>query len=467
MKLRRMSRRRVRWLGLLGIALGLLAGLWWYYTPRQLRVIARFSHPGHEQRGYLGVYPGMPHVISTAAGLLIDEMPDSGATPNELPLSVTLRDWDGRERWRVEIPGYLPSSQIKASPDGRTLAMLHGDNPGLSMVFWHDGKRTGKTFLPAEMRLYGTFPLELLAVTDAGQAWCRIPYRRDPLVVVDAHGLVARGTAPAPTGSGKRKMTQCYVSPDGTVMATTGRDSKRKPLLEYSTLTIRNGRVVANPRYTLHDSLLTMREQGTLFCNSGDVYGPEGRLLKGKGDPIPSNTINIGVDFFQTITDGIAIQREGEEVFVFPPRARQCWNIPRWADVEDATASRDGQFAFTFETGTRRMPRMLQPFADRSYRLTEWWQRQSSTPRLTVYQSPGRQQARMELHPAGNNKSLFTIAGAEAEYFDGLFLSPDGRRAVTLFTGPESNRRSKISTLPIEKPRRDERPRREFVVLGW
>jgi len=331
--------------------------------------------------------------------------------------------------------------------------MLRSDNPGLSLVFWRDGKRTGKTFLPVEMQQYGTFPQQLLTVTDAGQAWCLIPYRRDPLVVMDAHGLVARGAVPPPPLCGSAR--QAYISPDGTVMVTTGLEGKGKPLLEYSTLAIRGGRVLATPRYSAQDSPLSLRGPGTLYGISGDVYGSAGRLLKGKQEYDPWLSIDGYIP--PSLTDTTGVQCVREEAYVFPPTARQCWRIQRMGSVQDATANRDGQFAFTFEGG-RPMPRLLAALARRVSPVEKLWQRRQPVAQLAVYQAPGRRRAQMML-PPGTDGHYFNLDGLNANRVDGLFLSPDGRRAVVMLTQPRSRRaRHDLSS------RNDER---NFVVLGW
>jgi len=133
-RIRRMSWKRLRWLGLLGVMLGLLAGLWWHYAPRTLRVVARFSYALPEyERGHGLFFHEKLDPVST--GMLIDAYFSYSGTWVPFDETLTFRDWDGNTRWQLAVPPFF-FPVVATSPDGRWVAILRDRR----IEIWHDGQ---------------------------------------------------------------------------------------------------------------------------------------------------------------------------------------------------------------------------------------------------------------------------------------------------------------------------------------
>lgn len=457
-RLHRMGWGRLRWWGLLGVVLGILAGVWWWNTPRTLRVVARFS--AFPPDGYNDGWNNI--TVVTPGGLVIDETDQRGHRWRfnlHAERWVSLHDWEGRLRWRVSLPPLWP---FAVSPDGRILVALGtGKQPGVwdAPYFWRDGQPIGM-HLPPPLEIakaqhaYGMVaggggvdisghPSHLV-VTNMGRAW--IIRRDDPtaeITVVDAYGIVATGYYDKPLGWSSQNTPQLeglcrYIALDGSALVTQKVDQKGIPKLEYASLAVHERQVVVTPRYLVQQEASKLDEQGRLYCQSGDIYGPQGRLFK--------QSLYPGSHFFgPSWQDFSPIYCTDQGSSIIHQNILSTWYIPQQVNRKRITASTDGQYALAYGAWDSSMPPILRYVSSNVPRFGELWrQYHSSSSRLAIYQAPGRLRAFLDI-PVGNKvwAPLFTTGNS----FEGLFLSPNGRRAVLQSFGKGE--------------------RREFIVLGW
>jgi len=228
-------------IGLVFLALALLGGGWWFSRPKPLRLAALLPHEG----------------------LLFGPV-SSGFLTSDHPYRYRFREWDGRERWRVQAPsfhfsGRNPQEEAMRSvfwhpgawalsADGRRFALAVPSGPQLRLMVWQDGRREADAAIPMTGAVYdaaNAYRVALALAAD-GTVLCAIPTDTScRLYAARGDRLIARGTYAYAFKPIRRNSHRVALLPDLGLLAATNEHD-----FDVADLTVAGGAIRCTHRCT-------------------------------------------------------------------------------------------------------------------------------------------------------------------------------------------------------------------------
>ncbi|HEY3417918.1 MAG TPA: hypothetical protein VGM23_13630 [Armatimonadota bacterium] len=402
-----------------------LGGWAWLTRPETLRLVQTLPLASGEmlKNGH-----GGPAFFGQPGGLYLrlDVAPTQARVK---PETITLIGWDGQPRWRVvtAVDFGLPSKLIDnisyrldftfpevvysarqdeygsravaLSPDGHVFAQAQIFGNCWQVESWRDGRLLGRARVSPRAR-YQPYPM--IQATNSGRIWV-YDRKSSPCKLWAIDGARVSGGHYIPTFS-----TTCEyehaVSPGGAYLLCDCGVS-----LEYVTLQVRNGRVLATRRYILnhlnqqHQWLDDTRALGY----AGSLIGPDGLIHDRQGwhgdDYHGAGQITRAVQYM--------IEKDDTRMRIYRLPPEQPWVVPLnpHREITDRYCLAD-RSAVLFQERSFKLPRMLwslQRLNAVNNLLNRW-------PRLALYTAPGKLRA--------------VLPGV----YQTFALSPDGHRVAVL-----------------------------------
>ena len=374
-----------------------------------------------------------------------------------------MRDWDGNERWRVttEEPSFagwptldrdkayrdimfdLAANTVFAlSPNGRYFAAIIPQGHTAHLHIWDYGLHIGRhtlqipeAFLLRKSRGtagYHTYIQRIyqLHVLDDGTVYCwPISDTPEQAIVVAGQRLLATGMIPANSD----------ISPDAGTLVTYLQHS-----FNYYRVTLAQGQLRLHVKYSsgvhvdwsweegrgMHPAIL---ENGFVMADGGFLFGSSGRgpRLWTHKETIWDYHVHAGSPYF---TASGPYDDKKTRARIICPKTGDAWSLP--AGNVARAVTQDGSFALV---ESRRSHHNL--MADTLHEFTPDKLFQPHEPTdfdeladghyttLTLFQRPGRQLARLDLHFAAN---VSVNPWGDYDDMDWLYPSPDGRALIAL-----------------------------------
>ena len=353
----------------------------------------------------------------------------NGFWVREAPQQFVFRDWQGHERWRIDVavsripehdgdPRVLktvrahPQSDIyfSASPNGRVFAASTADGPRTRIQIWQDGTLTADLILPVS----GDSASErFITALDSGRVFTWENAANWRLFAIEKGRIIAGGHVAA----------NSMVTPDGAALVTLDGSG-----FLYATLAVHDRVLQITPRYHTPEFLLlnwhAERTREDAFFTNGLVMTPNGAVYGSTGRLIAPNrwrrhAIAPGFQYM--------VQYVGEESRVYAPLTGEAWTFIVDDFNKGGSASADGRFALT-RCQTRIPPTWLRTLQKLPAPGTTL--QRTSLDYLALYERPGRLRAVLRLDLVNRLPELLRFDNYE------WCPSPDGHTlAMTLSEG--------------------------------
>ncbi|HEY3415931.1 MAG TPA: hypothetical protein VGM23_03510, partial [Armatimonadota bacterium] len=364
---------------------------WWLAQPERMRLV-RTMPLGSGQVLRNWVYE--PAFFGVPGGLCLRL---DAAEGRSVPATITLLGWDGLPRWRVSTrvdnvryivmsymrPPYYPegayaadlspdrAQQATLSPDGHVFALARLAGGVWQVESWRDGHPLGRARL--DRPAGGYFPM--VQATNGGRLWVYQSRGSIDLLAIDgarvSRGRYLSGASP----------WQLSIAPDGARLLCVVPGA-----VEYATLLVRGGRVMATRRYTRQksdqdyawlDTMHALGLQGQLLGPDGMIHGPQGWQTAA---PYTFGQVSFALQQ-RSARDTVRVR-----LYRLPPA--QPWVVPLNPQrmINGCHTSTD-RGAVVFREQGARLPRMLAPLQHLgaiSNVLARW-----PSPRLVLYTAPG------------------------------------------------------------------------------
>lgn len=383
------------------ILLGILAALWaawWHGQPKTYHLVAR----------------------STTADIALIPCRD-GYLTQEGGNDFVLRDWvKGRERWRVHTGyklttgTYGPYWSVGEVGDifAAIIPMAHY-TPRVQV--WRNGALIFDQVIDELHSPKGGYRIRVL--NDGRVVVWQVTQPGNPAVVIQDGAIIARGNLTWTTHVGLS-----YVAPDGSFSVAPYKNG-----FLYAPLTIRDGRLIAAPRYNPHAYLrgpccyplygieAPQLAHGMLLTPNDKIYGPDG-VLPGKGKWATS-TITPGGEYL--------LQTDGARSRVYAPTTGDEWSYAIKNGNLGGDVTMDGRYALAYFKPTppraiTRVSALLRGVPDLGRAIPNT----DNLVYIALYERPGTLRALMRVDPAKWHP------GFTEDTISWWFPSPDGHGYV-------------------------------------
>ncbi|MHB9107908.1 MAG: hypothetical protein ACYDCO_12695 [Armatimonadota bacterium] len=436
--MKRMLRKRWRLFLILLLLLGGGYAAYWCSTPRTYRLAA--SYPLTDDEGLnitdLGVLLVRHGSLSYQDGRF-----QSG------PHVFTLRDWQGRQRWRLEVPG---RPDYAFTPDGHRLAVLNQvDDETYEVREWVDGRQAWRMTLPRtaycsnEIRYLGEYVL-VQKLVNAQSCYVAI---RDGRIAAVSDG---EWSYPVPTSFGGAVAYGSQTTSDGSlklVGPATNLATKETVAQRYLVTMAVRGKTItytARPAPKLSDGI-ELLDDGTLLEEDGSVYQGRTLLRRLAGKPL-DDELHDNLDD-ERYRDSITRQSASDKlaIEIIRPRTGKSWTLrvndtnttlgfPIFGKtpVRAARLVGNGQYAAVIShvLPSQRMDMIIRVIA-RSQILLPLLARYSMRQQLRLYNHRGEVKAVLPL--AEESESLVMLPVDDSTYtISDYAVSNDGRALIVL-----------------------------------
>jgi hypothetical protein len=373
---------RFRGLFIVLLVLGALVGWYWWHRPQPLRLV--------------GTYPclvGSDTLIPLTTGFLsfLHER------------TIVLRGWDGRERWRVELPpdtGHWGPSppEFGMSPDGRRCATLEPLIGAARVRLYREGTLYATQTLPLGMRFAREHEANLKVCND-GRAFLTVSMPSDDIAFI-LRDMTLLGRGHLPRGS--------IFTPDGTVAVSQWSGAQMAPI------TIKDGRItlgapvsltgeIALDEYAYDGSEIfpALYAPHTVIARDGTVTPLAGKPVKkfGKGWAC-SGTISPSSRYTAFERDGVS--------WMVNPTTGKGWKAKWGTSINSYDVTDDGRFVL-LNKGTE-VPPVVESLCEQMHVTLP------SRSWLMIYERPGTLRAAIR----------------EGDEISSWWISPDGHALVLM-----------------------------------